>query len=244
MKISTALRALRLPLALALLVGLTAACDDNDDAPGTADAAPPQPQEAAPGEPGPLDTEQLLDLADLGYNEGSEETAVIAVIEFSDFGCVFCAQFHEETYPPLAEEFMEGGDVWWKYIPITIGGFPNGNQAGMAGDCAGQLGAFAPIRDRLYAERETWMESDNPHDIFVEWAVEAGLDAEEFEACTQSEETAERLTENNQIAQSIGVRGTPTFVVQGHPVQGAPPLDNFQSVLRQLVAEARGGEAP
>ncbi len=244
MTIATRYRVLSLPMALLVTVGLAAGCDDNGDAPGTADAAPAQQPQPPPDQPALLETQQLLDLADLGFNEGNEDTAVVAVIEFSDFGCIFCANFHEESYPVLAEEFVETGDVWWKYIPITIGGFPNGDQAGLAGDCAGQLGAFAPVRDRLYQEREAWMEAANPVGLLVEFATDAGLDAAEFQACMESEETAERLAENNQMSQEVGVRGTPTFVVQGYPVQGAPPLDNFQDVLRQIVAEARAGEGP
>jgi protein-disulfide isomerase len=183
---------------------------------------------------------QDVNLARLGFNEGDEDGAVVQVIEFSDFGCVYCASFHIETYPALHEEFIQGGDVVWKYIPITLAGFPNADRAAIAGECAGEQERFAPMRDRLYETREEWMASDDPDGFLTRHAGEVGLDRDAFAQCmAESEQARRRIEDGTRIAQELGVRGTPTFIVQGHPVQGAPPLEPFQQVLRELVAEAR-----
>jgi protein-disulfide isomerase len=134
---------------------------------------------------------------------------------------------------------VEAGDVIWKYIPITIGGFPNGREAALAGECAGAQERFPAMRDLLFEEREAWMAADDAENLFEGYARQAGLDVEAFGACLESDEPHERLDEANRLARDIGVTGTPTFIVQGYPVQGAPPLDAFQEVLRQMVAEAR-----
>jgi protein-disulfide isomerase len=198
-----------------------------------------RPVDAARG-PAQEPEEQVVDLASLGFDEGDDDAALFGVVEFSDFGCVFCAGFHQETYPALHTEFVESGEVLWKYIPITIGGFPNGQLAGLAGICGGFLGEFAGVRDLLYETREEWMEAEEG-DVatFLDYAASVGLERAGFEACLESEEAAEELAINDAIARQIGVTGTPTFIVRGMPVQGAPPLDAFREALQGLLDEAR-----
>jgi predicted DsbA family dithiol-disulfide isomerase len=62
-----------------------------------------------------------------------------------------------------------------------------------------------------------------------------------WEQCLTAGEASARIEQSNQMAGELGVRGTPTFIVEGFPVQGAPPLADFQDALRQMVADLRGG---
>jgi len=202
----------------------------------TGGEAAPAPAASVSEAPGAQD----IDLSRLGFNEGDEENAVVRIVEFSDFGCVFCARFHMNDYEVLHQEFIAGGDVLWKYVPITIGGFPNGEAAAISGECAGAQNRFAPMRDLLYETREEWMaETGDLDGLFRSYAQQAGLDVDAFDACVQGDAAEARLAEANQLAVSLGVRGTPTFIVEGFPVQGAPPLDSFQDALRELIAETR-----
>lgn len=222
-------------LPVLLLAFALAGCGDSaasgEAAPPT-DQTPPQTPEGG----------EEFDISGLGFDEGDIEGAVVQVVEFSDFGCVHCANFHIDSYPALHEEFVETGDVAWKYIPITIAGFPNADEAAVAGECAGEQGQFPVMRDWLYQTREEWMASQDPEGMFVAQAEEFGLDAQVFETCLlEGEDARARVAEGSRVAREVGVRGTPTFVVQGFPVQGAPPLEQFQEALRGMVQEARGG---
>ncbi len=182
---------------------------------------------------------QVVNLADLGFNEGNEAEAQVYVVEFSDFGCIHCARFHLESYGPLREEFVEADQVIWKYIPITIGGFPNGDEAAVAGKCAAYQDRFSPMRSLLYERQRQWSQREQDPSIFREFAVEIGLDMESFDACRTGTQVRENILLNNRVAVQIGVNATPTFLVQGQSVQGAPPLENFQEALRQLIAQVQ-----
>ncbi len=224
-----------------------AGCGQEDgQAQAAADPAA-QAEQAAPTATAP--GQETFDLTQLGVDEGSVMTAVIAVVDFSDFGCIYCAGFHLDDYPVLHQEFVAGGDILWKYIPITIGNFPNGDLAGLTGICTADLGpagTFALMRDHLFMEREVWLNA-SPSDarsLFVQYAGMHGLDAAAFESCLDGEAAAADLERNNEMARRVGVTGTPTFLIQGTPVRGAPPLANFQEVLRGLIVEARGGPPP
>ena len=200
---------------------------------------------SSPAQPGTAESQDVYDLRQIGINEGSVMTAAIGVVDFSDFGCIFCANFHSADYPTLHEEFVIPGEILWKYVPISIGGFPNGDLAGLTGICADELGrteGFARMRDHLFVQREEWLTSppSEARDVFISYADQLALDVEAFTACLDGEAASARLARNNDIARQVGVTATPTFIVQGSPVRGAPPLADFQNVLRRLVAQSRG----
>ncbi len=218
-----------LPAALALALAAGGAAGCGSDAPEAGAASPDEGQT-------PPEEEQAFDLSELGFDRGSEE-APIQIIEFSDYGCVHCQAFHRDTYPALHDEFVEEGKVVWKYIPISIAGFPNADRAAQAGVCAGEQDRFFDLSSLVYREAEAWTEASDPVPVFTEVAEEAGLDLEAFEACMADDASLARVHENSQLATEIGVRGTPTFVVNGMPVQGAPSLEAFRDALNQMVEE-------
>ena len=197
---------------------------------------------------GPAETE-TLDLSWLGHDEGNEATAAFGVIEFADFGCIHCYDFHQDSYAALHAEFIASGDLLWKYVPVTLAGFPNSELAAISAVCAADLGGFTEMRDHLYETQPEWIVSDRGMALFVEYAESVGLNTDQFQACLLEPRAMARLEANNAMARQAGVRGTPTFLIAGSPVQGAPPLENFQGALREMIAEARalesgGGAAP
>lgn len=249
------LRDLTAALVLAVAVG---ACQDSapdaagDEAPESAreQAAATEPADdrasgaPAPGErpePAPERARaeaQRFDLAEMGYTAGAAD-APIRVIEFSDFGCGYCRRFHVETYPTLHEEYVETGKVRWKYVPFVLGSFPNASEAAHAGECAIAQDRFPPLRRRLFRDQGEWRQADRPEETFVRFAREEGLDADRFRSCLEEERRADRVRRNVELGRRVGVRGTPTFIVQGYPLQGAQPVHVFRQIFERLLAAER-----
>jgi protein-disulfide isomerase len=219
-----------------LFVALTA-CGGNDDEGSVARAA------SAEGTQGSVVDDEPLDLTGIVQDEGDPVHAPVVVIEFSDFGCVFCARFHSGSYAALRDEFVASGDVIWRYVPVTIGGFPNGDGAASTALCVADQTSFPGIRDRLYGAREVWLRQSagEARQTFRGFAAEQAVDLSRWEACMDDPDTRRRLDTANRAAGAAGVGGTPSFLVQGFMVQGAPALENFQDALRQLVADVRAG---
>lgn len=177
----------------------------------------------------------------VGHGVGSPE-APVQIIEFSDFGCGYCRIFQSETRPVLDEEYVATGKVRWTYVPFVLGMFPNGDVAAVAGECAGEQDRFDVMRRRLYDEQEGWRGSSDPGPYFRTMAADEGLDGERFAACLDAENAPARIDANTRLGRSAGVRGTPTFFVNGFPVSGALPLDAFRDILdMELSALVQGG---
>jgi predicted DsbA family dithiol-disulfide isomerase len=76
-------------------------------------------------------------------------------------------------------------------------------------------------------------------DTLIGKAVHMGLVEKDFERCMVSEETRIRLDSDIAFAASIGVRGTPVFLVDGRKVEGGRPVEMVQAML-QSVRQADG----
>lgn len=174
-------------------------------------------------------------LEGIGHDLGNPEAPVL-VIEYGDFACSACAQFARDTWPVVRSDFIETGLVRWKMVPFDLG-FRNSEESARAGECAAADGRFWEMHDALFERRTDWVDERNPKDEIVALAVGVGLSAERFLECYEDKTFEGRTEAANRAAKEAGVRGTPTFVVNGLQVQGALPLEAFRSVL---IEAARG----
>ena len=175
-----------------------------------------------------------------GHTLGSDSAAV-TIVEYADFACSACAEFAVETWPRVRRELVTSGRVQWRVVPFSLG-FRHGHRAARAAECAGLQGAFWVMHDRLFGERERWMEPRRPADVFQAMAAELGLDALALRQCIDDDEPVEgRLEAAANAAKDEGIRATPTFVVNGRPVLGALPFDMVLAAVEQAEAEAGGG---
>jgi protein-disulfide isomerase len=229
------------PLVLALATGCAGGESDAD--PPAEDASTESltrslvttPPETLPGE--------QIDFPGLGYDFGDPE-ATLRIAELSDFGCGFCRQFHQQTFPVLQEEYIDAGTVLWKYIPIVTGMFPHGDLSALAGECAGEQDDFEGMMVRLFEDQRTWKDSGDPMPHFMGYAAELGLNSEQFESCIAEERPGRRIADGGRAARALGLRGTPSFLINGFPVQGALPTQLFRDILdNELAALAEAAES-
>ncbi|HEU4697864.1 MAG TPA: thioredoxin domain-containing protein [Gemmatimonadales bacterium] len=174
-----------------------------------------------------------VDLTGIGYDRGARD-APIVMVDLSDFACPFCGSHARQTLPALEREFITQGKVFYKYVPIVMG-FPNGDRAARAAECAAEQDAFWPMHDRIYADQAEWKRASDPAKVFARHATSLGLDTTRFGSCYASARGAARTDAANDRARRLGVRATPTFFVNGQMVEGALPLDRFRVGLTGML---------
>lgn len=189
--------------------------------------------------------QQPLNIAEMGYDYGSDD-APVKVLELSDFGCGYCRRFTEETFPVLKEIYVDSGLIEWKFVPFVMGMFPNGLEAATAAECAGEQDEFYRMKERLFAAQTGWRNSDEPFSFLSQLAEDEGLDVERFNKCIVSGWRDAAIRANIRLGRQAGIQGTPLFLIDGRPVPGALPLEDFRDVLdaalqqRGLVPPPRG----
>lgn len=190
-------------------------------------------------------------VSNLGFNRG-DTTAVLKVVELSDFGCGYCRQFHAETFPMIRNEFIGEGKVEWKFVPYVTGMFDNSLAVTEAGECVLRQDpvAYEILAARLWSFQQDWKGSDEPDVVVRQWVTEiSGVDMAEFDQCMTDDVTIPRIAQATTLARQIGVRGTPTFVpINWPPIQGALPTEVFRELLdamhgQELERQAGGAAA-
>ena len=164
------------------------------------------------------------------------ERAIIEVVEFTDFACTFCAQFHTESYESLFAEYVATGKVRWVFVPFASGRFRGSEEALAFVVCAAEQGKDVASLRRMVFDRQGAWSGPNGSGAFKRFAEELNLAPETYDQCARSDETAGRIRENGRRAMEAGVRGTPQLFVDGFPLMGALPTE----VYRRLFDEAIG----
>lgn len=237
-------------IAAAALAGmlLTSGCADEAEAPDTTDvtrALLAQPASDGISTPltGPAPTQQeagpRIEVGLVGINRGELE-APVKVVEMSDYGCGYCRQFHEESFPSILDEFIDTGMVEWKFVPYITGMFGNSLPATEAAECtyAQDPDAFEVLNTQIWDEQRAWKGSDDPAGVIRPWVATLGIDMAAFDSCLEDDEQLEKIGSATTLARQLGVRGTPTFVVIGYaPLQGALPLETFRELLTAVHSD-------
>jgi len=185
--------------------------------------------------------DRLARAGSLGWVVG-EAAAPVTVVEFSDVSCPYCADFHAGTRAALIEEYVTSGGVRWISLSYVSGLYRNSEALLVAAECAGRQARYEDFLDAAYKERDTWLrapEGELPP-VVAGFVADLELDGVAFEECQGDPSVTERLDAVAKLAREAGVRGTPTWMVNGFPVMGALPLDYARQFIEsQLDPGAR-----
>jgi len=95
-----------------------------------------------------------------------------------------------------------------------------------AARCAGEQGRYWAYHDVLF-ERQPRFERDD----LVGYAVDLALDRERFERCLDDHMFRAAVEADFAEGRELGVRSTPTFLINGKPLVGAHPIENFRAAI-------------
>lgn len=158
------------------------------------------------------------------------EDAPIVIVEFSDFQCPFCARVL-----PTLKELMKRypTQVRWafKHFPLSI--HPDAPLAHEAALAAKEQGKFWEMHDRLFLRQKRLK---RPH--LLQHAKDLGLDLEQFTADLDSGRFKAMVEQDLQEGRQLGIRGTPTFFVNGERLVGARPMAEFVTRIEKQLRTA------
>ena len=175
-----------------------------------------------------LASRKILETLDDPYL-GSLE-AEIVIVEFSDFQCVYC----QEVFSTVREV----ASLYGNNIRIIFRDFPSSDVhpqallAAQAGECAQEQGKFWPMHDKLF------MNQDNlSPEVMKEIAKQIGLATAEFNNCLDTGKYQEEVIDDFKDALTLGVKGTPTFFINGEKFEGVISLEGFQEIINYYLAQ-------
>lgn len=157
-----------------------------------------------------------------------DPNAPVAIIEYGDYQCPFCARFFEETEKQIRRDFVESGKVKFVFRNFQFLG-PESQAAGEAAECAKDQNKFWAYHDALYtAELADGAEHNGNlnRTLFMKIAGDLQMNTTEFGQCIDTHKYAQRVeTETQEASSKYGVNSTPTAFVNGERIVGAMPYD-------------------
>lgn len=175
------------------------------------------------------------------------DAAPVKIVVFSDFQCPGCGAFALRERPRIMPWIERGDAQYISYDYPLGGGFVHSFLAARAARCAGDQTlrgttdetGYWPYHDRLYSYQSTWSSQRDVVDTFIGYAREVGLDAAAFEQCLRSDRHAETVTANRMVGDQLGVRSTPTVLVNNRRVSGQT-IDQMGSQVIRILQETAG----
>lgn len=152
----------------------------------------------------------------------------VTIVEFFDYRCGYC----KRVSPTVAQAVKEDGNVRvvYKEFPIL------GPESVVAARASLAIWRLAPEKYMDFHEGLMNSRGSVSMSKIAAVARKIGLDSDALVEEMKSPEIERDLRNNYELAQSLGISGTPAFVVGNELVPGALDLD----ALKNLIKEARG----
>ena len=149
--------------------------------------------------------------------------APITVVMFQDFQCPFSKR-SQPTIQQVMDAYPGQVRVVFKNFPLAFHkDAPLAHEASLA---AGAQGKFWEMHDKIFTDQKQ-MGIEN----LKGYAEELGLDMEQFNKDLETNRYKKVVDDDMKLAKGAGVRGTPTFFINGKKLVGAKPLSEFQKVI-------------
>ena len=171
--------------------------------------------------------------------------APILMVEYSDYDCPFCKEFHI-TMHQIIDEYGVTGQVAWVYRQFPIAQLhPNSPKISKAALCVGDVGgnkAFWKFTDKIFDERDF----GSPTNVvkLPEYAEYAGVTKDKYIECLESDRMDKTLMDSIQDGLNQGIKGTPhTVLVVGNQtavIDGAQPYDVVKGIVKNLIDQLEG----
>ena len=166
-----------------------------------------------------------------------DPNAKITIVEWGDYQCTYCHLFHQNTKDQLIQEYVNTGKVNFVFRDFPLNG-PDSVLAAEAAYCAGDQNKYWQYHDELYnnwgGERTGWVNQKS----LDQFATNVGLDLNQFDQCVSDKKYENKVLENQQFGQEIGIDGTPSFIIFNDKtitkVVGAQPFSVFKQVLDNI----------
>ena len=108
---------------------------------------------------------------------------------------------------------------------------PESKWAAEASECAGEQGRFWEYHDKLFTSQSGENQGAFSKDKLKKFAADLKLDTTRFSACVDSGKYSATVEDETAAVQSLGVTSTPAFLINGQPLVGALPFEQFRQII-------------
>lgn len=162
------------------------------------------------------------------------------VVEFLDPECEACRAMHP-IVKRLLSEYEGRIRLVIRYMPLHS----NSVYAATALEAAGEQGRYWEMLDLLFRHQPEWGDHRAPKpELIPKLAARLGLDMKAFQKSMDDPAHKAKIERDLEDGKAAGVRGTPTFFVNGRPLQNLG-YDSLNAMINQeLSNQQQAGGKP
>lgn len=173
-----------------------------------------------------------------GLNYGTwlrEDTSILdagtgktVLVEFLDYECPACAAAFQ-TAKDLREKYKGQLTFGIRHFPLSM--HAHAKEAAYAAEAAGRQGKLEAMSQLLYTHQKEWAGPNaSTEEALKELAEKAGLDVDQWDKDRLSDDVKAHVEKDYKDAQELGLKGTPTFLLNGQELSLTSVEDFYQQV--------------
>jgi protein-disulfide isomerase len=160
-----------------------------------------------------------------------EKSAVVTIVEFSDFQCPFCKAV-EDTLKSVRTKYGKDVRIVWKNNPLPF--HPRAEPAAeLAMEARAEKGdaGFWAAHDAIFASQGKLADED----LFA-IGKDLKLDATKVKDAIAKHRYANAIDDDALEGDDFGAQGTPHFFINGRRLVGAQPIEAFSAIIDGEIA--------
>ncbi len=163
--------------------------------------------------------------------------APVTIVEFSDFQCPYCSRAYTTLKTQVMAEYGDKVRLVYKNFPLSFHNWAE--TSGIAGECAyDQDEESFWLLYSHYFDNQREINAENLREKSLEVLKGTSVDAAKWSDCFDNKKTADRVRDDMAEGQSVGVTGTPAFLINGRFLSGAQPFPRFKAIIDDELARA------
>ena len=162
----------------------------------------------------------------------------VVMVEFSDFQCPYCSRAADTVADRIYPEYKDRVEFRFKHLPLSFHDWAT--PAALASACVQEQDAdkFWVAYD-FFFDNQRAISRANIDQKVREMAQSAGVNAGKFSSCYEQNRFGPQIEKDMAEAASLGISGTPAFVINGRKLSGAQPYTAFKKILDEELAKVQ-----
>lgn len=155
------------------------------------------------------------------YPTVGDKNADLVVVEFFDYNCGYCKKAFESVQGVVENE----KDTKVVFVEMPILG-PTSLLASQWSLAADKQGKYFEFHQALMNHR-----GEKTEEELAKLAEKAGLDVAKLKKDATSQEIQDEIQTNLKLADTLGITGTPGFIVETEIIRGYLPYEQMKSII-------------
>ncbi len=175
------------------------------------------------------------------------DDATLTMYEWCDYAYPNCISFNSDILPELQEKYVDTGKLRIVHKEFPVAGGDPSVIASMSAQCAAEQEKYQEMADWLYQNTDAWSKQADVQalkDAIKKGAEGIGLNADDFNACIDNEDSLEAIKQDYYEGRDLEFRELPGFVVDGYLINQGASSNELSVIIDALLQQKETGSLP